>query len=150
MRYDPWHYVVVLERKPGALCNGAPFREWELPPPLSAMRQALSTHKDADRQFVAILGAIGVHGLELVTAACAEALSMNAASSDVVLNILGRFHDQPDDPDATSLTEAPERLPVLSCLPLADCGRYDTLLTTAATVTVASSASQEGGRNAAR
>ncbi len=24
--YDPWHYVPVLARKPGALRNGAPFR----------------------------------------------------------------------------------------------------------------------------
>jgi hypothetical protein len=26
--YDPWHYVPVLARKPGALRNGAPFRDW--------------------------------------------------------------------------------------------------------------------------
>ena len=25
--YDPWHYVPVLARKPGALRNGAPFRD---------------------------------------------------------------------------------------------------------------------------
>jgi hypothetical protein len=24
----PWHYVPVLARKPGALRNGAPFKEW--------------------------------------------------------------------------------------------------------------------------
>ena len=24
--YDPWHYVPALARKPGALRNGAPFR----------------------------------------------------------------------------------------------------------------------------
>lgn len=29
--YDPWHYVPVLARKPGALRNGAPFRDWVLP-----------------------------------------------------------------------------------------------------------------------
>jgi Mu transposase, C-terminal domain len=26
--YDPWHYVLVLARKPGALRNGAPFKAW--------------------------------------------------------------------------------------------------------------------------
>jgi transposase len=26
--YDPWHYVPVLARKPGALRNGAPFKDW--------------------------------------------------------------------------------------------------------------------------
>ena len=25
--YDPWHYVPVLSRKPGALRNGAPFKD---------------------------------------------------------------------------------------------------------------------------
>ena len=29
--YDPWHYVPVLARKPGALRNGAPFKDWTLP-----------------------------------------------------------------------------------------------------------------------
>jgi Mu transposase, C-terminal domain len=26
--YDPWHYVPVLARKPGALRNGAPFKDF--------------------------------------------------------------------------------------------------------------------------
>ena len=26
--YDPWHYVPMLARKPGALRNGAPFKDW--------------------------------------------------------------------------------------------------------------------------
>jgi hypothetical protein len=29
--YDPWHYVPVLARKPSALRNGAPFKDWVLP-----------------------------------------------------------------------------------------------------------------------
>src|SRR5688500_2908660 len=35
--YDPWHYVPLLERKPGALRNGAPFKDWELPKPLQTI-----------------------------------------------------------------------------------------------------------------
>ncbi len=30
--YDPWHYLPVLLKKPGALRNGAPFKNWHLPP----------------------------------------------------------------------------------------------------------------------
>ncbi len=26
--YNPWHYVPVLTRKPGAMRNGAPFKDW--------------------------------------------------------------------------------------------------------------------------
>ncbi len=124
VKYDPWHYVAVLQRKPGALRNGAPFRDWELPAPLSSMRQALGARADGDRQFVGILGAIATYGLESVAAACAEAIAIGAANRDVVLNILGRIHDDPDMPDYA----VPERLPVLTAPPLADCGRYDDLL----------------------
>ncbi len=34
--FDPWHYVPVLARKPGALRNGAPFKDWILPASLGA------------------------------------------------------------------------------------------------------------------
>ncbi len=29
--FEPWHYVPLLERKPGALRDGAPFTNWQLP-----------------------------------------------------------------------------------------------------------------------
>ena len=32
VRYNPLHYLPVLARKPGALRNGAPFKDCELPP----------------------------------------------------------------------------------------------------------------------
>jgi hypothetical protein len=28
---NPWHYLTVLEKKPGALRHGAPFQNWDLP-----------------------------------------------------------------------------------------------------------------------
>jgi len=124
VRYDPWHYVAVLQRKPGALRNGAPFKDWELPPALTAIRDALGTRPDGDKQFVGILGAISVYGLEAVTNACTEALSVKAVSRDVVLNILSRTNDDPDV-DACAQTE---HLPALSVAPIADCRRYDALL----------------------
>ncbi len=122
--YDPWHYVAVLERKPGALRNGAPFRDWQLPTPLAGMRQALGTHAEGDRQFVGILSAIPTYGLEAVVAACAEALMMGVASREVVLTLLARGHEGPE----VSVGDAPAHLPVLSAPPVADCARYDALL----------------------
>ncbi|RPH47578.1 MAG: hypothetical protein EHM91_05595, partial [Planctomycetota bacterium] len=32
--FDPWHYVPALATKPGALRNGAPFKDWALPQPI--------------------------------------------------------------------------------------------------------------------
>src|SRR5437764_439008 len=47
--YDPWHYVPVLARKPGALRNGAPFKDWLLPASLERVRRKLKGSDDGDR-----------------------------------------------------------------------------------------------------
>lgn len=120
--YDPWHYLPVLARKPGALRNGAPFRNWELPPGLAQVRRRLGRGDDADRQFVAILAAVLDDGLEAVEAACTEALAANLCSRDTVLNILARRRTPP--PPAPVATPAALRL---SIEPAADCARYDGL-----------------------
>jgi hypothetical protein len=123
VRYDPWHYISVLERKPGALRNGAPFKDWDLPEPLARVREALGKHSDGNRQFVGILGLIGAYGLEAVASACAEALAAKTPSRDVVLNILSRINDLGEPTFFPA-----EHLPMLISEPLADCGRYDALL----------------------
>src|SRR6266576_3125429 len=68
--YDPWHYLPVLMKKPGALRNGAPFKDWELPSALTRVRAKLKQHADGDRQFVKVLGAVLDHGLAAVEVAC--------------------------------------------------------------------------------
>ena len=120
--YDPWHYVPVLARKPGALRNGAPFKNWLLPGALGRVRRQLAGSDDGDRQMVQILAAVLSDGLPAVQAACAEALDAQAVSADVVLNALAR-QQQPEVP-AQIMT--PERLE-LAVPPLADCARYDAL-----------------------
>ena len=50
--FDPWHYVAALEKKPGALRNGAPFKDWALPRALREMRDRLCAKLGGDRQFV--------------------------------------------------------------------------------------------------
>jgi hypothetical protein len=56
--YDPWHYVPVLARKPGALRNGAPFKDWVLPAAMERVRRKLATVDDGNRQMVDILTAV--------------------------------------------------------------------------------------------
>jgi len=122
--YDAWHYIDILEHKPGALRNGAPFKEWQLPEPLMRIRELLGRHSDGDRQFVGILSAVSIYGLETVAQACTEAISAGTTSRDVVLNTLSRQHDAPEVP----VCEIPLHLPELKTLPLANCNRYDELL----------------------
>ena len=120
--YDPWHYLPVLVRKPGALRNGAPFKDWALPPALAQVRAKLKQHADGDQQFVKVLGAVLAHGLSAVEAACAEALAAGIASGDVILTVLARRR-QPQTP--ASIT-TPDGLR-LKVEPVADCGRYDSI-----------------------
>jgi len=120
--YDPWHYVPVLARKPGALRNGAPFKDWVLPAALERVRRKLAGSHDGDRQMVAILATVLTDGLPAVEAACAQAMSEGVHSSDVIINILARQRDP--GPVATILT--PDAL-TLRYAPAADCARYDQL-----------------------
>jgi len=120
--YDPWHYVPVLARKPGALRNGAPFKDWLLPAHLERVRRRLKGSDDGDRQMVKILSAVLTDGLAAVEAACAEALAGGVHSADVVLNILARRRD----PGPAATIAAPEALRLRQA-PITDRARYDGL-----------------------
>ena len=120
--FDPWHYVPVLARKPGALRNGAPFKDWLLPASLERVRRKLTSVADGDRQMVQILTAVMSDGLAAVEAACTEAVEANLHSADVILNILARRRETVVPitiltPDALRLRHEPT----------ADCARYDSL-----------------------
>ena len=120
--YDPWHYVPILSRKPGALRNGAPFKNWVLPAAIERIRRKLRGSDDGDRQMVAILAAVLTDGLPAVEAACAEALAEGVSSASVILNILARKKDP--GPPVTIMTPDALRL---RHAPVADCARYDSL-----------------------
>jgi hypothetical protein len=133
--YDPWRYVPILARKPGALRNGAPFKDWALPAPIERIRRKLKAATDGDRQTVEILSAALTDGLPAVEAACAEALEHGVHSADPppwssnqwrtmapILNILARRRDTGPPPTIAT----PEALR-LACEPVADCARYDSI-----------------------
>jgi len=120
--YDPWHYISVLERKPGALRNGAPFKEWDLTAGLSKVRTRLSRYQGGDREFVDILLAVQQHGMDIVEQACKKSLAEGTVRGEVILNTIARYCDPlPIDtaniPDSLSITVEPT----------ADCSRYDAL-----------------------
>jgi transposase len=120
--YDPWHYVPVLARKPGALRNGAPFRDWVLPTAMATIQRKLKSAHDGDKQMVSILSCVAADGIAAVEAACKEALDQGVFSAPVVINILARSRDL--SPTPLLLTPATLRL---THEPVADCARYDSL-----------------------
>jgi len=130
--FDPWHYLPVLDRKPGALRNGAPFKDWDLPVAIQRVQRRLKgLYTDWDHQFVSILKTVPVCGLEAVEGACREALKLPVVSKEVVLNLLHRSQDK----ETVAVIDLPQRL-VLKNEPVADCQRYESLL--------------QGGRHAAQ
>lgn len=120
---DPLHYLPLLERKPGALRNGRPFLEWELPTSIRKVWDALRRYPDWDRQMSAILSTIPRYGLEVVDVACDMALEENTVSQSVILNYLTRLTEETQ---AKSVPVA-ERL-TLSQEPRSDCALYNGLL----------------------
>jgi hypothetical protein len=91
---------------------------------MKEVRAFLETRPDGDRQFVAILSVVKRYGLDDVAGACAQALSDRTVSSDVILSILSRQHDEPQ-PAQVALSA---QLPLLTMVPVVDCCRYDRLL----------------------
>ena len=65
--YDWQHYIALVQRKPGALRNGAPFAY--MPQPLLRLRQGLMKHAGGDQVIAQVLAAVPTAGLEAVLVA---------------------------------------------------------------------------------
>jgi hypothetical protein len=121
-RYDWQHYVPLLERKPGALRNGAPFAD--LPEALQRLRRALLRESGGDRVMAQVLAIVPRAGLEAVLVAVDLALESAPPSGRVsvehVLNVLARLHSAP----APAQVATPLQV---STPPRADPARYDRL-----------------------
>lgn len=118
--YDWRHYLAVVQRKPGALRNGAPFRE--LPDGFRRLQALLLKRPGGDREMVDILALVLHHDEQAVLAAVELALESGVPSKPHVLNLLGRLLEGPPPP----LVTAPQAL-ALAEEPQANVGRYDRL-----------------------
>ena len=118
IRYDWQHYIALVQRKPGALRNGAPFAD--LPGPLQRLRQGLMRHDGGDKVMAQVLAAVPAAGLEAVLVAVDLVVESGALSAQHVLNVVARLNAAPV-PDSVETT-----LP-LTQAPLANTNRYDSL-----------------------
>jgi hypothetical protein len=119
--YDWRHYLAVLQRKPGALRNGAPFTE--LPEGYKRLQAALLRQPGGDREMVEILALVLHHDEQAVLIAVELALEAGVPTKMHVLNVLHRLLDgQPPAPPVT----APQALRLVN-EPQANVLRYDAL-----------------------
>ncbi|MGC3981012.1 MAG: IS21 family transposase [Steroidobacteraceae bacterium] len=117
--YDWQHYIPLLERKPGALRNGAPFTT--MPEPLMQLRHSLLRHVGGDRVMAQVLAAVPTHGLEAVLVSVELALESGRPSGEHVLNVLARLKGE------TLTAQTPETTLTLVEEPRANVQRYDGL-----------------------
>ena len=120
--YDWRHYLAVIQRKPGALRNGAPFVE--LPPAFRALQQRMLKTPGGDREMVEILALVLQHDEQAVLAAVELALEAGVPTKTHILNLLHRLVD--GKPTNTPPIKAPQAL-TLTTEPRADVERYDAL-----------------------
>ena len=119
--YDWRHYLAVLQRKPGALRNGAPFVE--LPAAFRQLQAALLKQPGGDREMVEVLALVMHHDEQAVLTAVELALEAGVPTKMHVLNVLHRLLDSKAAPPPVT---APQALRLV-LEPLANVKRYDDL-----------------------
>ena len=118
--YDWRHYIALVEIKPGALRNGAPFKT--MPEALQTLQRHLLRHAGGDRVMTQVLAAVPIHGLEAVLVAAELALEAGRPSAEHVLNVLARLKE-----GLPGLAALPTSIPTLREEPRAAVQRYDRL-----------------------
>jgi len=118
--YDWHHYLSVLQRKPGALRNGAPFTE--LPDAFKQLQAILLKRQGGDREMVEILALVLQHDESAVLTAVELALESGTPSKQHVLNLLKRLIE----PAPPAPVDTPTHL-TLVIEPQANISRYDEL-----------------------
>lgn len=118
VRYDWEHYIPLVQRKPGALRNGAPFAD--LPVPLLKLRQGLLRHAGGDRVMAQVLAAVPTAGLAAVLVAVELVVESGVLSAEHVENVLARLNAGPVPASVETSLQLKEA-------PIANTSRYDTL-----------------------
>jgi transposase len=118
IHYDWQHYIPLVQRKPGALRNGAPFAD--MPAPLKQLKLGLMRHTGGDRVMARVLAAVPTAGLEAVLVAVALVVESGALSAEHVENVLARLNASAQPPSVETSLQLKEA-------PLANTSRYDSL-----------------------
>ncbi len=120
-KYDWQHYIPLVERKPGALRNGAPFAD--MPEPLQQLRRALLRDPGGDRVMAQVLSIVPTAGLDAVLVAvelALEGIPRGRVGAEHVLNVIARLNAAPAPQNAATGLQVADK-------PLANTERYDSL-----------------------
>jgi transposase len=90
VRFEPLHYLALLERKPGALDHARPLAGWILPECFGVLRRRLENERDGDgtREYIRVLRLLEKHSLPELRAAVEKALAVGAITRDAIAQFL--------------------------------------------------------------
>jgi transposase len=90
VRFEPLHYLALLERKPGALDHARPLAGWTLPESFGVLRRRLENEREGDgtREYIRVLRLLEKHSLSEVRAAVEKALAVGAITRDAIAQFL--------------------------------------------------------------
>ena len=118
IRYDWQHYIPLVQRKPGALRNGAPFAD--MPAPLKQLRLGLMRHEGGDKVMAQVLATVPTAGLDAVLVAVELVIESGVLSAEHVENVVARLNASPSPACVETSLQLKE-------VPVANTSRYDTL-----------------------
>ena len=90
VRFEPLHYLALLERKPGALDYARPLTGWTLPECFGLLRRRLEAEREGEgtREYIQVLRLLEKHPLPQLRAAVEPGLAVGAITRDAVAQFL--------------------------------------------------------------
>lgn len=97
-RFDPVHYLALLERKPGGFDFARPLEQWALPECFGVLRRRLEAEGAngwGTRGFIRVLRLLETYSLAQLTDAVGSALAIDVTDPDSIRVILDHRADRP-------------------------------------------------------
>jgi len=90
VRFDPVHYLALLERKPGALDHARPLAGWDLPECFGVLRRRLEAEADGagTREYIRVLRLLEKYPLMALARAVGRGLDCGALTRDAIAQFL--------------------------------------------------------------
>ena len=90
VRFEPLHYLALLEHKPGALDHARPLAGWTLPECFGILRRRLEAQREGEgtREYIRVLRLLEKHSLPDLRAAVEKALAVGVVTRDGIAQFL--------------------------------------------------------------
>ncbi|MAX39986.1 MAG: transposase [Gimesia sp.] len=96
-RFNPIHYLSLLERKPGGFDHARPLEDWDLPVCLGILRRRLEAELQSagTREFIKVLRLLERHPIPTLKRAVEHALAIDATRASAIRLILEYQQESP-------------------------------------------------------